>query len=302
MNKIKEFLHFTHSERNGALTLLVLCLALLIVRGVLPHYLQSPESGGLELETFAAAIKTEPFTAPSAGKGAFPVAGDSVPPSPQQKKTVAPSTEVFDPNTATREVLLRHQLPERVVRTLLNYREKGGRFYKSKDLLRVYGLTEEHYRRITPYIEITAGKSPVFSRSNNIDSNYTVDINRSTAEDWMRLRGIGPGYSRRILNFRDKLGGFSTIGQVADTYGLPDSTFQSVKTHLRISPVLRKLSVNRLIADSLARHPYINFRQARAIANYRRNHGPFNGPDDFRKVLILTVSEHDRLLPYLEFN
>ena len=302
MNMLKDFLHYTRSERSGILVLVALCLAVLVVRRILPRYLQPAKIEAPELQSFAASAYTgghENKPARSAGTSR----PDSIPPDAKQPVPSVPPAQQFDPNTATAEELLRHQLPERVVRTLINYRQKGGQFRQSQDLLRVYGMTEEHYQRIAPYIEIADLKAATSLRSRGPRAtNLEVDINLSSAEQWMELHGIGPGYSRRILNFRNKLGGFSSVQQVADTYGLPDSTFQSIKEYLRVSPLLRKLPVNSLDADSLASHPYISFRQARAIVNYRRNHGYFKGPEDFRKILIMKPAEHDRLLPYLHFD
>ncbi|RMF31225.1 MAG: helix-hairpin-helix domain-containing protein, partial [Bacteroidetes bacterium] len=131
----------------------------------------------------------------------------------------------------------------------------------------------------------------------------TLDINRSSEEDWQRLRGIGPTYARRIVHFREKLGGFSSIEQVGETYNLPDSVFQKIRPHLQPSPIFRPLPLNRADFETLNAHPYIRYRQARFLVRYREQHGPIPNAAAFRKAAygVFSESEIERLLPYLDF-
>lgn len=209
----------------------------------------------------------------------------------------------FDPNTATREELLRLGIPDKVVRTLLNYRSKGGRFHRQEDLQRIYGLTDELYEQLAPYIRLkTDNGSETTGSFRNAEMPLTLDINQATPEDWRGLPGIGPALSARIVNFRDKLGGFASVEQVAETYGLPDSTFQRIKDRLAASPVAPSLRINQVSVEELQSHPYLNWRQARAIINYRIQNGPFANLADFSNVQALTEEQRTKLSPYLSFD
>ncbi len=211
----------------------------------------------------------------------------------------------FDPNTATKEDFSKLGLSPKIAQTILNYRSKGGHFYKKEDLKKIYGLTEEDYKRLESYVEITKANredekkiSPKIKSSKAIE----IDVNKATTKEWQALYGIGPSYSKRIVTFRDKLGGFAKIEQVAETFGLPDSTFQKIKPHLKISPVFRKLDVNSATFDQLKAHPYISYYQARGIVNYRSQHGQFTDFESLKNMGgAFKEGDFERLLPYLTF-
>ena len=215
--------------------------------------------------------------------------------------------ESFDPNSVSRERLLSFGVREKVVNTWMNFREKGGRFYKSDDVKKIYGLSDENFQRLKPYIKMIAEgeESVVVNPQKKLlepTTEFTIDVNQSTVEDWQQLRGIGKVLSNRIVNFRDKLGGFSNIDQVADTYNLPDSTFQRIKIKLKLSPIQRKIEINFITAAELGKHPYISMKKAKTIINYRKNHGLFSQLEDFQKIKVLSTEEHRKIAPYLSFD
>lgn len=217
----------------------------------------------------------------------------------------------FDPNTAGEAELSRLGLPAKLVRNILKYREKGGRFREPESLRRIYGMEDHTYRQLAPFIEISEAPQPLAQAVKQTEGHpqsfeyvpapMAIDINQAAEEEWQQIKGIGPAYARRITSFRDKLGGFATISQVGETYGLPDSVFRQIQPLLRLSPVLRKLNVNSADAEELKTHPYLDWRQANAIVNYRANHGPFQGVDALKQVKALPTEVVDKLAPYLEF-
>jgi len=203
----------------------------------------------------------------------------------------------FDPNTADAATLVLLGLSERTAHTIEKYRQKGGRFRKKEDFAKIYGLSEEDYLRLEPYIRIPQKtNSPTTQRPNT-----SIDINLATAEEWQTLRGIGPGYATRIAKFRDKLGGFSSVAQVGETFGLPDSVFQQIEPYLVLSPIFRKLPVNTATEEELAGHPYLSDRQAHILVLFRENHGPFSGADDLRQIRAIPDSTRQKLIPYLSY-
>lgn len=221
---------------------------------------------------------------------------------PQEKKllsnrSVKMQLAAFDPNTASREELIQLGFPDRTAGTLINFRSKGGTFRYKEDLRKVYGLSETLYGKLAPYIELEEKNAPIAIGKESIK----IDINRADAEDWRRLRGIGPVLSSRIVKFREKLGGFISVEQVAETYGLADSTFQQIKPQLIASPLSDSLRINQLTVEELQAHPYLNWRQAKAIINYRMQHGPFKNLEDFAKIKVLPEDKSAKLGAYLSF-
>ena len=129
----------------------------------------------------------------------------------------------------------------------------------------------------------------------------SVDINRATVEEWTTLPGIGNYRAERIVAFRDQLGGFVSVEQVATVYGLPDSTYRAVAARLTPSPLLRQLRINRASVAKLAGHPYLSRTDAAVIVRYRDNHGPFADIEDLSRVRALDRETLERLTPYLNF-
>lgn len=212
----------------------------------------------------------------------------------------------FDPNTISETELARLDLPHWVVRNWLAYRAKGGRFRDAEAVRKIYGLSGQDFQRIAPYLRFAetspAAQAVAGATSQAAAAPISIDINKAELEEWTRLRGIGPVLGARILKFRDKLGGFHHVDQVAETYGLPDSTFQHIRSYLTASPVIRRLAINQLDAESLRQHPYLDGRIARALVSYREQHGPFTGPADLEKVVALPAEKREKLLPYLTFD
>lgn len=213
---------------------------------------------------------------------------------------------VFDPNTADESILNRLGLPQRVVRTLIKFRSKGGRFYQAEDLMNIYGMRPDDYDRIEPFIQIQPNPlRSVYQKSTKPNFRKkiaaNISINTADVDQWQALRGIGPAYSKRILKFREALGGFVSIDQVADTYGLPDSTFQQIKPFLKLDTPVKKLDVNQASEGELKAHPYISWKQAKVIIRYRDRHGLFTDFEAFKEVQVFKAEELERVKHYLGF-
>ncbi|MEQ1678667.1 MAG: helix-hairpin-helix domain-containing protein, partial [Chitinophagaceae bacterium] len=131
---------------------------------------------------------------------------------------------------------------------------------------------------------------------------YSIaDINSADTAALIALPGIGSKLAMRIINFRDKLGGFYSISQVGETFGLADSTFQKIKQYLKLeSSSVKKININTTTLDELKAHPYIKWSVANPIIAYRKEHGNFLSIEDLKKVMAVTDDIYQRIAPYLE--
>lgn len=223
-----------------------------------------------------------------------------------------PVAEVFpfDPNTASKEDLLRLGLAPALAERLLRYREKGGVFRQKSDFQKLYGLSEADYARLESYIAITQAEASVVrpaaygggASGKDAFRPRPIDINTADANAWTSLPGIGSARANSILKFRDRLGGFLSVEQVGETFGLPDSIFQQIQPWLRVeTPIYRKIDLNSAAEKDLSTHPYINYQQARLIVAYREQHGPYKKPDDIRRIAAFTDAGWlAKVIPYLE--
>jgi DNA uptake protein ComE-like DNA-binding protein len=126
-------------------------------------------------------------------------------------------------------------------------------------------------------------------------------VNTADSAQWESLPGIGPVLAARIVKFRERLGGFYSIRQIGETYGLPDSTFNKIQPYLRLYKVsLKKLDLNLTDEKSLAQHPYIRYKLARLIVRYRSNHGPFSQPEGLLGIPLVDDSIYRKIEHYIK--
>ena len=142
----------------------------------------------------------------------------------------------FDPNTADNQDWKRLGVRDNTIATIQHFLSKGGRFYKREDIGKIWGLHPNEAKRLIPYIQIQSLQATYFSDKKEfkkklpVPASYSVmpiDINSADTAAFISLPGIGSKLSQRIINFREKLGGFYMVEQIGETFGLPDSTFQN---------------------------------------------------------------------------
>lgn len=226
----------------------------------------------------------------------------------------------FDPNTLDSAGWKKLGLRERTIQTILRYRARGGRFRRADDLSRIYGLFPDEVARLTPYVTIAAPSSETRESGSSFkkDSGFrqpersvwpvrkqvvAININEADSLQWISLPGIGPVLSSRILRFRESLGGFVRIDQVAETFGLADSSFRKISPFLLLpaDSRVRQLSINSLSEVELSRHPYVSRSLARRLLAYRTEHGPYKSMDELRNVIGVDTLLLKRLALYLQF-
>ncbi len=225
--------------------------------------------------------------------------------SPAKKMAIKPEAHLFsfDPNTVTASQLEILGFTPRTQEALLKFREKGGFFRSVSDLEFLYGMTPEFLKQISEYIIIAVSSEEEVTKDIPPTAliETSIDINESAAEDWQGLKGIGPYYSKRILNFRKHLGGFISVDQVADTYGLPDSVFHKIRPYLKMEKSHDKININKISKSELMEHPYFSHKQASVLINYRDEHGHFHSTSDLYDVKIFDSLFLARVEPYLTF-
>jgi competence protein ComEA len=218
-----------------------------------------------------------------------------------------PEVFYFDPNTATPNEWKRLGVKDKTVENIQKYLSKGGHFYKPEDISKIWGLHPDDIKRLLPYVSIAQSKpdyaqnNPQIKQASYVPKTIQpLDINDSDTTAFIALPGIGSKLAQRIINFRDKLGGFNSVEQVGETFGLPDSTFQKIKNRLILSNVpVRKININTALLDEMKTHPYIRYNVANAIIQYRTQHGNFSSIGDLKKIMIVTDDIYKKIEPYI---
>ncbi len=216
----------------------------------------------------------------------------------------------FNPNKLSVAGWQKLGLSEHVALVIQHYRNAGGVFYEKEDLKNIYGLSDEDYNRLAPYIRIATRDSVNIKQGVNRAKSKTkkhevkpliLDINLADSADWARLCGIGSVFAGRIIHFREALGGFYSVSQIKEVYGLPDSTFLRIKSHLRFSDKaeIEQINLNETNLETLFGHPYIPYHLAKAVIAFRKQHGKYKSVDEVTKVKLMTPQVFQKIKPYL---
>lgn len=251
-----------------------------------------------------------------------------------------PDSFQFDPNEADSTQLLRLGLAPFQVRSIYRYRAKGGRFSTKDDFRRVYRLTNEQWERLSPLIRIASkyqlvpvvesadprlsstlrakalGDSVSDSLSVGSDSSVsavakptypkklsgdeTIDVNLADSALLCRVPGIGPYFSRKVLQYRRRLGGYTSTDQLLEIEDFPADALAWVE--VTDTSVLEKLQINSLSTRKLMKHPYMGYYRASEIADYRRVHGPIRSMEVLKSLPHFSEADILRLSPYISFD
>ncbi len=297
LNYVARYFTLNRRERNAILALISILLGLLLIRYfVVYHYkVQTANVVVVELDSVAARLSVQELLNPQQGSGEKRVLA--------YEKRKKDSLFYFDPNTVNLDQAIQLGFPEKCAKMLLNYRDKGGKFYKPADLQKLYCMEAKLFSQLEPYIVI-GGEKKEFSKSNYAEKKESkqagIEINSADSVAWMKLKGIGPGYTRRILKYKSLLGGFTSIEQIKEVYNFPDSVYQSIKGSLTVdASVVQKLKVNTVDFKTMVHHPYIKYEGTKCIFALKR--GKTIKEEDLINSSCFSREQLQKLLPYLDF-
>lgn len=130
-----------------------------------------------------------------------------------------------------------------------------------------------------------------------------IEINSADTAQLMQLKGVGGFFAKKIIKYRDRLGGFFSISQIKEIYNFPVELADQIAPQLSFNQSLvKKININSVIDTVLDNHPYISKIEAKTLVAYRSKHGNFGSCDDLLKSITIKKEVSDRLCPYLVFD
>ena len=172
------------------------------------------------------------------------------------ERTARKSAETFefDPNVVTLEELTRLGFSERQAQVILNYRDKGGRFRSEQDFAKMYVVDSATFARLEPYIRIPK-----------------LDLNAADSEALLGLRGIGPYYASKILDYRRRLGGsFTSLDQLLEIDGFDRQRLDGFRSDVELRKPPKTFNLWEATQAQLEAHPYIGTYAAKGIIRFKR--------------------------------
>lgn len=140
------------------------------------------------------------------------------------------------------------------------------------------------------------------SISNKYPKGTIVELNGADSLTLRKIPGIGEAFSRRIVKYRDLLGGFYTVAQLAEVYGIDSDRYAVLAPWFRVDTTLiRPIHVNQADFRTLIRHPYLNKPQTTILLKLIKRKGKLNGWNDLRLLEEFTPEDQERLHHYLSF-
>lgn len=300
----KDFFYYSKTERRGVITLFVLILGVGIASRI--HLANSSQE---EVDPAVQAKFEQEYTDFMASIREVEQSKEGSQshwkPYPKREIVLSP----FDPNTADSVTFLQLGLPSWMAKNILRYRSKQGRFRNPEDFKKIYGLTDEQYQTLRPYIRISpedvAQKDTfqlLITQKEKRDTVFKyqpgtiIDLNNADTTELKKIPGIGSGIARMIVNYRRRLGGFYKIEQLKEI----DLKVEKLRPWFSIDGSrTQRINVNRASLERMMYHPYINFYQAKIIVEYRRNKGKLESLKQLSLYEEFTPDDMERLHPYI---
>lgn len=211
----------------------------------------------------------------------------------------------FNPNTVSKENLIKLGIQEKTAETFIKFRNSGAKFYKKEDFKNVYGISDEDYKRLENYIIIP--KDTAYEKDKKPKKVYEakkvaikLELNEADSADFIKLSGIGPVFASRIVKYREKLGGYLNKNQLMEVYGMTDTLYQKIDSFLVLNAeIIQKINLNSADFKTMIAHPYIDYNTTNSILKYRDQNGNFERVEDLKLLYSLDEKTIEKIKPYL---
>jgi len=205
----------------------------------------------------------------------------------------------FNPNNLPLSSWIKLGLTEHQAQVIKHYEEKGGHFFTKGDVQKMYSISPIAFKRLEPYINLPDGAA---YHINKAKQGEVIEINTADSARITMIRGIGPAFARRIVHYRERIGGFYSKEQLKEVYGIDEEKYNQIKEGVAVDgKQIIKVNINTATFNELRRFPYLSFKQMDAIVAYRDEHGNYNTLADLKNIAILNDGILRKIGPYLVF-
>ena len=231
----------------------------------------------------------------------------------QEKLNYVPKIYPFNPNFITDYKGYKLGMSVSEIDRLLAFRKENKYVNSPQEFQAVTKVSDSLLNAISPYFKFpdwinnkkkfaTYKKYPytAFAKKEKI---VIIDINKASQEDLIKIYGIGEAISLRILKFKESLGGFVSMEQMKDVWGLSPEVIENLNTHFKVltPPNVKKVDINNASIKELSQFPYFNYQLAKQIVTFRSMNGDFKKVDDLTKIKGLSIDKANIIALYLGF-
>ena len=286
---IKPFFSLNKSEQRGIIVLVIIILLIGVANLLLPYFVRSKTESNLvkyraEIDSFTSRQET---IIDSVNIEFLQNSGDIDMAIARQK--IKPFA--FNPNKLPVEAWKKMGFTDQQIRTIKNYEAKGGKFKRKEDVKKMYSISDVEYEIIEPYIKIPSlykserGKI-VKKKSIERRINYkNIEINSASYSELEASLGLSPWLAKRVISYKDVLGGYVNKKQLKEVYGFNDSIYNLTENYIGVDlNLINKIDINNVDFKHLLRHPYFDYNTTKLIINTRDKIGSFSSEEQLNLI------------------
>jgi len=312
----KDFFYFSKGQRIGIIVLIALIVLVIVANYTLSYFFTTSQKDGTAFLVEADRFKKSLVSRDSIRQAEWQQKYEArqreyeekyrhnafYPSSKTYDKKPTYSLFPFDPNVIDSLGFVLLGVKPNVASGILKYRKKGGVFRSKADFAKVYGISPEKQKELEPFIAIAEIKQLKTENVSTKRTDIIVELNSADTTQLMQVKGIGRGYAKAVVRFRQQTGGFVSVDQLSEIYGMRPENLEKIRPYCKVNTdLVQKLRVNVATAEKLKAHPYFNFYQAKAVYELRRRKGKLKDINDLKAITEFTSEEINRLKPYLSF-
>jgi DNA uptake protein ComE-like DNA-binding protein len=289
---VKSFFKFSRQQRTGVFLLFIIIIALQLIYFFVDFGSFSPTSpekeNWLSLQSEIDSLK-------------------------QEKREYVPKIYPFNPNFITDYKGYKLGMSVAEIDRLLSFRKENKYVNSPKEFQAVTKVSDSLLNVISPYFkfpdwvkdkkelkEYHKYPNTAFAKKEKM---VIIDINQATQEDLIKIYGIGDALSLRILKFKESLGGFVSMEQMNDIWGLSPEVVENLNTHFKVStsPNVKKIDINNASIKELSLFPYFKYPISKNIVTFRSMNGDIKNIEDLTKIKGLSIDKAKIIALYLDF-
>jgi DNA uptake protein ComE-like DNA-binding protein len=225
-----------------------------------------------------------------------------------------PKIYLFNPNFITDYKGYKLGMSVKEIDRLLAFRKKNKFVNSAEEFQDITKVSDSLLHKIAPFFKFpdwvnNKKESNKFKKYTNSafaqkEKIVVVDMNRATKEDLIKIYGIGEAISLRILKQKEALGGFVSMEQMQDVWGLSSEVIENLNAHFKIItlPEFKKIDINNASLKELSQFYYFRYALAKEIVTYRSMKGDFNNIEDLTKIKGFPVDKAKIIDLYLDFD
>jgi len=279
LNKFKNYFTYNKKERNGILLLSFVLMFLIVFYQFSHFFIKETKT---DFSSFEKAISKLNF---------------------DEKVIKKDSLFMFNPNTLSDDGWNSLGLSYGKIKVLRNYQKSGGYFKQKEDLKRCFAIGDNFFLKIASFIKLPQMElvKPLVEQEINQIRKQLIELNQADSLELIEIKGIGPFYAKQILKYRNELGGFLNYNQFSEIWGIDKLDLQNFKNQTQIDTLyIGKKNINTITIDELKKHPYLNYKEAKMIVNFRKQHGDFKSVNDIQKIKPISPEKFRKIAPYLK--